>query len=92
MEILLAMVRNKYYAISNICPHMAEEKLVNGKLDGTVITCPRHASKFDLNDGHVIRWADWTAIKASSNRLFNSPQAIQTYPVKIEGETILIGI
>ena len=29
-----------------------------GKLDGTIVTCPRHYSQFDLADGRVVRWTD----------------------------------
>lgn len=55
-EILLARVGDKYYAANNRCPHMGG-KLSQGKLEGTVVTCPRHGAQFDLSDGHVIRWA-----------------------------------
>lgn len=90
-EILLARVGDKYYAADNICPHMGE-RLGQGKLEGTVVTCPRHASKFDLIDGRVIRWTDWTGIKASVSKLFKPPRSIITYPVKVEGDNILVEI
>ena len=90
-EVFLAKVRDKIYAADNICPHMGG-KLGQGKLEGTVVTCPRHASKFDLTDGHVIRWTDWTGIKASASKLFRAPHPIITYPVKIDGDNILIEI
>ncbi len=44
---LLARVGDKYYAADNRCPHMGG-KLSPGKLEGTVVTCPRHGSQFDL--------------------------------------------
>lgn len=90
-EIFLARVGDKYYAADNICPHMGG-KLGRGKLEGTVVTCPQHASKFDLIDGRVIRWTDWTGIKASVSKLFRAPRPIITYPVKIEEEDILVEI
>lgn len=90
-EIMLARVRDKYYAADNICPHMGG-KLARGKLEGTIVTCPRHASKFDLTDGRVVRWTDWTGVKASVSKLFRPPRPINVYPVKIEGDNILVEI
>src|SRR4030042_3397698 len=71
-EIFVARVRDKFYAADNICPHMGG-KLGQGKLEGTVVTCPRHASKFDLIDGRVIRWTNWSGIKLAAAKLFKSP-------------------
>ncbi len=88
-EILLARVENKFYAADNICPHMGG-KLGQGKLKGTMVTCPRHASMFDLRDGRVIRWTDWTGVKASVSKLIRSPRPILIYQVKIEGNIISV--
>ena len=57
-EIMLARVGTNYYAIANRCPHMGGD-LSMGTLEGTVITCPRHGSQFDIKDGKVIRWTNW---------------------------------
>lgn len=62
-EILLAKARDKYYAADNRCPHLGG-KLSQGKLAGTVITCPRHGSQFDLTDGRVILWTNWSRLLA----------------------------
>jgi nitrite reductase/ring-hydroxylating ferredoxin subunit len=37
-------------AIADVCPH-AGATLSEGELDGTVLTCPRHGSQFDVRDG-----------------------------------------
>ncbi|MBI2850781.1 MAG: Rieske (2Fe-2S) protein [Chloroflexi bacterium] len=88
-RILLARVGDKYYAAESNCPHMGA-RLADGALEGTVLTCPRHASKFDLTDGRIIRWTDWTGIKASVSKLFRSPRSLTIYPVKVEGNNILV--
>lgn len=88
-EILLARVGDNYYSADNRCPHMGGN-LSHGTLDGTVITCPRHHSQFDLTDGHVIRWTDWTGLKKSVGKLLKSPRNLKTYNVKVEGEKILV--
>ncbi|OGO16647.1 MAG: (2Fe-2S)-binding protein, partial [Chloroflexi bacterium RBG_16_48_7] len=58
---LVAMVAGQYYAADGRCPHMGG-KLAMGKLDGTVVTCPLHGSKFDLSDGSVVLWTNWTGV------------------------------
>jgi 3-phenylpropionate/trans-cinnamate dioxygenase ferredoxin component len=90
-EILIARVKGKFYAADNICPHMGG-KLGQGKLEGTIVTCPRHHSQFDLSDGKVIRWTDWTGIVGSVSKIFRSPRPLQTYPVKVEKDAILVDI
>ncbi len=88
-EILLARVRDRYYAAVNACPHLGE-KLTNGKLEGTVITCARNNSRFDLIDGRVLRWTDWTGVMASVSRLFRQPRPLTVLAVRIEGDNILV--
>jgi len=83
-DILLANVEGKYYAVDNRCPHLGGD-LSKGKLDGTTIICPKHRSEFDLKDGHVIRWTDWSGIKLNLAKLFRSPKPLKTYFVK-EGD------
>jgi 3-phenylpropionate/trans-cinnamate dioxygenase ferredoxin subunit len=90
-EIMLARVGDKYYASDNRCPHMGGN-LSQGKLEGTVITCPRNYSQFDITDGHVIRWTDWSGIKLAIGKLLKSPRSLKTYKVKIEEEKILVQI
>jgi len=54
-QILLGRVGDKYYAVDNLCPHM-KGNLAQGKLEGTIVTCPLHGSQFDLSNGQVVRW------------------------------------
>ena len=90
-EILLARSGDNYYSADNRCPHMGGN-LSQGTLDGTVVTCPRHHSQFDLADGHVIRWTDFTGIKKSLGKLFKSPRPLKTHPVTVEGEKVLVDL
>ncbi len=87
--VLLARVGDKFYASENFCPHMGAD-LSQGKLDGTIVTCPRHHSQFDLIDGHVIRWTDWTGIKLSLAKLARPPRALKVYEVKIDGDKVMV--
>lgn len=90
-EVLLARAAGQFYAASEVCPHL-KGRLSAGALRGTIVTCPRHASQFDLKDGHVIRWTNWSGAKLVISRLLRKPRPLQTYPVKIEGDTVMVEI
>jgi 3-phenylpropionate/trans-cinnamate dioxygenase ferredoxin subunit len=88
-DLLLARVGDTYYAADDKCPHM-NASLSGGTLEGSVVTCPKHASQFDLSDGHVIRWTDWSGIKLSVAKTMKSPRPIKSYEVKVEGDKVLV--
>jgi nitrite reductase/ring-hydroxylating ferredoxin subunit len=74
MEILIANVEGKFYAVSDRCPHL-NGKLSEGTLKNTVVICPRHLSSYDVTTGRVVSGTH-------SNLL--------TYAVKVEGDDLLI--
>jgi nitrite reductase/ring-hydroxylating ferredoxin subunit len=88
-EILLARVGESYYAVSNRCPHMGGN-LAAGTLEGTVITCPLHGSRFDITDGSVVRWLKGKGVITAIGKALKSPDSLTRYNVKIEGDDILI--
>jgi 3-phenylpropionate/trans-cinnamate dioxygenase ferredoxin component len=88
-QYLLARIEDKYYAADNLCPHMGGN-LSGGKLDGSILTCPRHHSQFDLTGGRNLRWTDWTGLKLAISKLLRSPRSLQTHELKIEGNKILL--
>ena len=90
-EILLARVGDKYYAVSNRCPHLGGD-LSAGSLEGTVITCPRHGSQFDLRDGKVNRWLKGSGLFSAVGKALKPPKPLNTYNVKVEGDAVLIEI
>lgn len=90
-EILLARVGERYYSADNRCPHMGGN-LSRGTLVGTVVSCPRHHSQFDLSDGQVVRWTDWTGILLATGKILKSPRPIKTHDVKLEGDRILVDL
>ena len=79
-KILLAKVGGRYYAVEGVCPHMGGN-LVSGKLEGTVVTCPRHGSQFDLSDGHMVRWAQLPGLVSAIGKALKKPRGLKTYPV-----------
>ncbi len=90
-EILLARVADKYYAGDNRCPHMGG-KLSQGKLEGTVITCPRHGSQFDLRTGQVVRWLKGSGLASMIGKVLKPPRPLARYNVKVEYDRIWIEI
>ncbi len=90
-EILLARVGDKYYAADNRCPH-SDGKLSQGKIEGTIVTCPRHGSQFDLGDGRVVRWLKGSGLMSRIGKALKSPRPLSTYNVDIQGDKILIEI
>ncbi|MEX1254674.1 MAG: chlorite dismutase family protein [Dehalococcoidia bacterium] len=52
-QVALFNISGRLYAVANRCPH-ANGPLADGEVDGTTVTCPWHASRFDLETGAVL--------------------------------------
>ena len=83
-DILLANINNTYYAVDNKCPHMGGS-LAEGKLEGSQIVCPKHGSIFDVTTGKAVQGAKILFLKVKVGD-------IHTYPIKVEGDDLLIGM
>ena len=75
--ICLARVEDTIYAFTDNCTHISGP-LNEGELQGCVITCPWHGAQFDVTTGQVVRGP--------------ARQSLMTYPVKIEGQAILVAL
>ncbi len=85
LKLLLTNVAGQYYAAQRKCPHLGFN-LCRGKLDGGAIVCSLHKAKFDLATG---------AIERDPKLLFINMKAKNdhtVYPVKLEGDAILVGV
>jgi NAD(P)H-dependent nitrite reductase small subunit len=65
-----------FYAIDDTCPHQGGP-LGEGEIDGTVVTCPWHEWRYDLRTGVN---TDDPGCKVTS------------YPVKVEGDDVLVAV
>ncbi len=64
------------HAVQSVCPHQ-EVDLVEGELEGNVLTCCMHLWQFDVKSGKGV----------------NPTHAeLAKYPVKLEGEDILVDV
>lgn len=89
-EYLVARVGGEYFVTQSRCPHMGGH-LEQGTLEGSILTCPRHDSKFDLADGHVLRWTKWSGATLAVAQAVRHPRPLRTYLVKVEGDSLLVG-
>ena len=76
-EILLCKHEGEYYAVDYYCSH-EQFALEGGTMYDGCITCPFHGAEFKLIDGSVQALPAW--------------EAIETYAVKVENDTIAISI
>jgi len=53
VEILLANVDGKFYAVSDRCEHQ-NALLSKGELEGKIITCPPLPARFDVTTGKLV--------------------------------------
>ena len=75
--VALCNVDGSYYAIEDVCTHDGGP-LDQGELDGSEIECPRHGGRFDVCTGRAT--------------CFPAVMPVQTFPVKVEGEDILVEV
>jgi len=75
--ICLANVNGEICAFTDNCTHISGP-LNEGELEGDVITCPWHGAQFNVRTGKVLRGP--------------ACQDILTYPVRVEGKSILISL
>jgi 3-phenylpropionate/trans-cinnamate dioxygenase ferredoxin component len=75
----VAIVRTcgEVFAIRDVCSH-AEVPLSEGEIDGRTLECWLHGSRFDLRTGKP------TGMPAT--------EPVPVYPVKIEGDDVLVDI
>jgi 3-phenylpropionate/trans-cinnamate dioxygenase ferredoxin component len=90
-EILVAKVNDSFYAINSRCPHMGGD-LSLGILEGTVISCPRHGSQFDVRNGQNVRWLKGAGLAYSLGKFVKGSRDVKSYPVKVDGQDIAIEI
>ena len=83
-QVLVVNVDNSYYAIARKCPHLGGD-LSKGVLEGKVVTCPRHGSRFDVTTGAAVRGP-----KIGPLRL--NVKDVTTYAVRVEGDSIQVSV
>jgi 3-phenylpropionate/trans-cinnamate dioxygenase ferredoxin subunit len=83
-RILVAHTEDGFHAVDGICTHMGGH-LAEGRLDGFVVTCPRHGSGFDVRTGVNVASPKIGPFKMKAADL-------RSYPLRLEGESIKVAI
>lgn len=83
-EILVANYDGRHYAIGGRCSHMNGE-LAKGKLEGKMVTCPRHGSVFDVTTGECVSGPKIAFLRFRA-------KAVPTYEVRVEGDSIKVNV
>jgi 3-phenylpropionate/trans-cinnamate dioxygenase ferredoxin subunit len=89
-QILLARVGDRYCAVDGRCSHM-KGNLSQGKLEGTVVTCPLHGSQFDITNGRLVRWLKGGLMSKIGGALKPSKD-LTAYNVKVEDGRVLVEV
>ena len=76
-EIALYNVEGDFYATHGVCTH-ENVGLADGFVEGDLIECPLHSACFEIKTGKAV----------------NPPAEVdlKTYPVKVEGDTVYVGV
>ena len=77
VTVCVARVGDEVFAIEDTCTH-SEASLSEGEITGTKIECWLHGAEFDLRTGQ--------ALTLPANI------ALETYPVKIDGNSVTVEI
>lgn len=87
---LVARVSGAFYVADGHCPHL-RGNLTKGTLEGTVVTCPLHHSQFDLVDGSVVQWTDWSGAALTVAKAVRHPRPLPVYEVEVADERVRVG-
>ncbi len=88
--LLVARIGDEFYVTDARCPHLGGH-LARGQLAGSVVTCPRHHSQFDVADGTCLRWTDWTGAVLTVAELARHPRPLRAYETKVDGGALWVG-
>jgi 3-phenylpropionate/trans-cinnamate dioxygenase ferredoxin subunit len=83
-DILVVNYEGKFYAIGRRCTHMGGD-LSKGRLEGKVVQCPRHGSRFDVTTGVSVNGPKIGPLKLKTGDE-------TSYEVRVEGDSIQVNV
>ncbi len=83
-DVLIANVEGSFYAIRGICTHRGGV-LSKGRLEGKVVTCPRHGSQFDVTTGKNLAGPKILGVRGTTD---DEP----SFEVRVEGQDIWVKV
>ena len=76
LYIALTKVDDEILAFEDACSHDGAE-MAHGKLEGDVITCPRHFAKFNIRSGDVLAMPATSPIRVFKTRVTNGEVEVE---------------
>jgi nitrite reductase (NADH) small subunit len=76
-DVVVANVEGRFCAFGNLCPH-EDGPLVEGELDGNIVTCPWHFTEFNVLTGEVVEGL--------------TDEPIPVYEVRVEGDEVKVAV
>lgn len=67
-RVAVVNLEGTFYAFDDLCPHR-QCSLAEGRLEGTVVTCPCHGSQFDVTTGERLRGPAVRGVRAFAVRV-----------------------
>jgi nitrite reductase/ring-hydroxylating ferredoxin subunit len=77
VRVAVANVGGTFHAFDDTCTHL-QCSLADGELDGTVVTCPCHSSRFDVTTGDLLRGP--------------AQKPVRSYPARVENDALQVEI
>jgi len=82
------------FAVGGRCSHLFA-RLGNGKLEGTLLECPWHGTRYDVTDGCVANWVThpwWLKLTYDATLPAFMKRNIPTYDVKEENGEVFVAV
>ncbi|PWH13877.1 MAG: Rieske (2Fe-2S) protein [Anaerolineae bacterium] len=95
LNVVVNRTENGFCVVANHCPHLGLP-IAGGTIEGNVITCPFHGSKFDMCTGENLDWVTSFAgakLPSWSRRLVamgKKPTPIETFQVTLENDDVFV--
>jgi 3-phenylpropionate/trans-cinnamate dioxygenase ferredoxin subunit len=80
--VAVANVDGEFFAFQNLCPHQGSRLGGRPLEDGAFVTCPQHASRYDVRSG--------TCVRPSSSDGFN--QDLMVFPCRVRDDVVQVQI
>lgn len=74
-KVTLTRIDGRLHAFDDTCTH-AGCSLADGELEGTVVTCPCHGSRFDVTSGAVLRGP--------------ARRPVRSHVIRTDGDSVLV--
>ena len=76
VEIAVFKVKDKFFALNNICPHQQSHIIYDGAIEDEFVVCPAHGWKFNLRTG----------------KKYSGSNGLQVYSFKVVDDKVFVKV